>query len=629
MFAGSSSDFFKPTKKRKFFDGLSDDEEYQNMTEEERNEKMAPKNMDQLDGAITDEEEDDDELITSSTTNGRKKKANNPFKDDSDHENDGHVGRSMSPDSDDIPDLDESKLDDEEPDDGKSDSENNGEKRGKGDFQLTDEQIKNLVVPPRMPANLNGRRRATLIVTPASLISHWLGQIEQHVDKRVDLSIFVHHGQSKAMLGKDLEDQDIVLTTYGTLQSELNDKMHGPLLRAKWLRVCLDEGHFIKNHRAKTAKAAANLDTKRKWIISGTPIQNNLTELWSLLAWLEEPTYGCNRPAFKHDIEYPVKQGCRSGVIRLQTLVEAVCLRRTKQDKVNGKPLVTLPEKIVSLRELEFTKDERTVYEAYQKQAQKIVERYMKKATLLKNYAHIFALMMRLRQLCCHRDLLPIKWHDVDMDELLQIVAEEATRDQEDSEEDLERAKELAEQLRNMIRDGMSDECAICLSEFDHPVITPCAHVYCRPCIVQHIETAPQPPAMCPLCRGPLEVRTLLEAARDEENEDGNAENPYEDIIVECSSTKVNAVLKELALTRKTKPGEKTIVVSQFTSLLSILQPLLNQDGYNWVRLDGTMSTRHRSEVIAEFQDTSAHSPTVLLLSLRAGKHGLHNSSVN
>ena len=59
--------------------------------------------------------------------------------------------------------------------------------------------------------------------------------------------------------------------------------------------------------------------------------------------------------------------------------------------------------------------------------------------------------------------------------------------DEEESLEDTERAKALAEKLRDMIREGISDECSICLSEFDHPVITPCAHVYCRPCIVQTI----------------------------------------------------------------------------------------------------------------------------------------------
>jgi SNF2 family DNA or RNA helicase len=84
--------------------------------------------------------------------------------------------------------------------------EQRGEKSKNSDeAQLTDEQLKNLIIPPKAPAKANGRRKATLIVTPASLISHWLGQIEQHIDKRVDLSIFVHHGTSKAMLGSDLQ----------------------------------------------------------------------------------------------------------------------------------------------------------------------------------------------------------------------------------------------------------------------------------------------------------------------------------------------------------------------------------------------------------------------------------------
>ncbi len=74
-------------------------------------------------------------------------------------------------------------------------------------------------------------------------------------------------------------------------------------------------------------------------------------------------------------------------------------------------------------------------------------------------------------------------------------------------------------------------------------MITPCAHVYCRNCITQHIESVP-PPAACPLCRGVIKISLLLEAARDEENEEASDE--FEDIIVETSSTKVMAVMQEL-----------------------------------------------------------------------------------
>lgn len=136
-------------------------------------------------------------------------------------------------------------------------------------LDLIEDQRKKLIIPPREPAKLQNRRRATLVVTPASLLGHWLTQIHQHVDDSVNLKIAVHYGQCKALLGTELEDNDIVLTTYGTVGAEYRSYDSGPLLRAKWLRVVLDEGHFIKNHNSQTAKACYELNTRRKWIVSG------------------------------------------------------------------------------------------------------------------------------------------------------------------------------------------------------------------------------------------------------------------------------------------------------------------------------------------------------------------------
>jgi len=118
----------------------------------------------------------------------------------------------------------------------------------------------------------------------------------------VDIEVFVHHHTSKAQIALELQDKHIVLTTYGTLMAEFREETLGPLLMAKWLRVVLDEGHLIKNHLSKTFKAAKKLDTQRKWIVSGTPIQNNLTELWALLNWLDEPNYSDNRHLFNHQV---------------------------------------------------------------------------------------------------------------------------------------------------------------------------------------------------------------------------------------------------------------------------------------------------------------------------------------
>jgi len=455
-----------------------------------------------------------------------------------------------------------------------------------------------------------------------------------------------------------LEDQDVVLTTYGTLAADFSSMKHSALFATRWLRVCLDEGHLIKNHRTIMAKAAYCLAAKRKWIISGTPIQNNLGELWCLLYWLGMEPYCSSRSVFKQQIERPVKHGDERGMLRLQTLIQTICMRRTKADQVNGKPIVQLPNKNVIVRKLEFNEEERMRYNAMEQHGREIIIRLLRRHALLKNYAHVFAIMMRLRQLCCHKELLPERWRDEEGEEALRDILE-TVRAQEEAEKaaaaaaapDEDVASRLAEQLRDMIRDGMTDECSICLSDLTKAVITPCAHVYCKDCIIRYIEGVRPPPAHCPLCRSELNHRALLEAAPPDEEEDltaaagangKNGHDPFADIVVNISSTKVNAVLKELAGIRRDFPSEKTVVVSQFTSFLSVIQvrivcvcmkrilspmlvqPLLKEEGYNFTRLDGTMSMKERSDVIADFQDSSPESPTVLLLSLRAGGVGLN-----
>ena len=139
-----------------------------------------------------------------------------------------------------------------------------------------------------------------------------------------------------------------------------------------------------------------------------------------------------------------MKNGDERGVIRLQYVVDAMMLRRTKKDEIDGKPLVKLPKKTIILKELDFTSEERTIYDAYEGNAKKIIEKYMKKGTLLRNYAHVFAIMMRLRQLCCHRELLPLEWNNLDINEIVEMVKREAEQEMDD--EDKENAKKMAEQ---------------------------------------------------------------------------------------------------------------------------------------------------------------------------------------
>ena len=107
----------------------------------------------------------------------------------------------------------------------------------------------NRIIPSKEPAVRGTRRRPTLIVCPTSLLSHWCAEIDKHVESNINIKVHVHYGPSKAQSGAELNACDIVITSYGTLAAENDTDGNGPLMKAKWLRVVLDEGHYIKNHR--------------------------------------------------------------------------------------------------------------------------------------------------------------------------------------------------------------------------------------------------------------------------------------------------------------------------------------------------------------------------------------------
>ena len=441
-------------------------------------------------------------------------------------------------------------------------------------------------------------------------------QLQSHVHKSVAVKLKVHHGTSKSFYAGDLESHDIVVTTYGTLAAEFNygERSGSPLLKAKWLRVVLDEGHMVKNHLSKSHKAVLELDTLRKWVVTGTPIQNNLMELWSLTNFLDFGMYAGKQQmrVFKQHIVRPCKYGDPRGFERLQVLLEAICLRRSKTDKKpDGSLLVKLPKKTVLIRKVELSEEERLCYGIFHKQAADIVGRYHRRGQLMKNYAHIFAMMMRLRQLCCHRELIKeVNWGSVMKDkeglkrQLEGFLAAEEAADKEEVKggEDSEEEKRLVAQLRKMIREGVTDDCSICLDDLKSPVITPCAHVFCKACIEAVIENM-KPPS-CPLCRrSPMSSKTLLEAGHQEEGEEEEDHTlaAMEDIIVNESSSKINAVLKEIMRISRDAPDDKIVIVSQFTSFLSVLQPLLQEKRFSYTRLDGTMSHQVISKWNSDF----------------------------
>ncbi|TKS86904.1 Helicase-like transcription factor [Collichthys lucidus] len=390
----------------------------------------------------------------------------------------------------------------------------------------------------------------------------------------------------------------LIISPLSVLSNWLNKS---PLHEINWLRVVLDEGHIIRNPNAQMSKAVLGLKTQRRWILSGTPIQNSVKDLWMLLAFLRLKPFDV-REWWNRVIQRPVTQGDRDGLQNLQTLVRCITLRRTKGSKVNGRPLVCLPDKTVCVEQVELSQSEREEYELARNEGRSTISRYVAEGTVLRNYADVLAILMRLRQHCCHPDLLAKTSAD------LGAAATPA-----------ELRERLIEKLRLVLASGSDEECSVCLDSVRLPVITHCAHVYCRPCIAQVIGAEQNNVARCPLCRSEIKTSELVEFPQEEMEEEKSTNSEKW-----RTSSKVQALMGNLLRLRCEDSSIKCLVVSQFTRFLSILETPLREHGFTFVRLDGTMSQKRRTQVIQEFQSSAADSPAVMLLSLKAGGVGLN-----
>ncbi len=271
----------------------------------------------------------------------------------------------------------------------------------------------------KFPAELD---KGTLVVAPLALIKQWEGEIRDRVQDTHTLRVCVHHGPQRAKRFKDLQKYDVVITTYHTLVSEhgaSGENLKVGCFGLNWYRVILDEAHSIKNRNAKATKAACALHAEYRWCLTGTPMQNNLDELQSLIHFLRIKPYD-NLNQWREQITRPMNNG-RGGLAikRLQVYLKAFMKRRTKdilkkegalrsggpvkegEQKSNGFKIV---QRTVKKIEAEFTPQERGFYERLESRTEKSLEQMM--AGKQMSYASALVLLLRLRQACNHANLV-------------------------------------------------------------------------------------------------------------------------------------------------------------------------------------------------------------------------------
>ncbi|KAJ1914322.1 hypothetical protein H4219_004842 [Mycoemilia scoparia] len=189
-----------------------------------------------------------------------------------------------------------------------------------------------------------------------------------------------------------------------------------PLQTVNWHRVVLDEAHVIKERKTGQSKAAHAITATRRWCLTGTPIQNRLDDLYSLIRFLHVvplDIFGVwakhvGKPFYANPNDFVNKtegiETRNAGARRVQLLMQSLCLRRTKLqlDPKTNTPMLKLLPKIEATRWLELEPAEKELYKKFEKQAKSKVDKLNREGRLLENYMIILLVILRLRQLCAH-----------------------------------------------------------------------------------------------------------------------------------------------------------------------------------------------------------------------------------
>ncbi len=270
--------------------------------------------------------------------------------------------------------------------------------------------------------------KTTLVVAPLALIRQWEHEINDKVEKATGLKVHVHHGPQRTKNFKDLTKYNVVITTYQILvsdhgnSSEAEDGKKTGCFGPTWWRIVLDEAHTIKNRNAKTTKACYALRSEYRWCLTGTPMQNNLDELQSLIRFLRIKPYDELRQWREH-IDQPLKNGKGHVAIRrLHSVLQCFMKRRTKdilkeegalkpggklaegedEDDDPGPGFKHTERKVITVS-AELSAAERHFYDRLEDRTGESMKRMMEEKL---NYLNAFTLLLRLRQACNHPKLV-------------------------------------------------------------------------------------------------------------------------------------------------------------------------------------------------------------------------------
>ncbi len=233
-------------------------------------------------------------------------------------------------------------------------------------------------------------RRPALLVCPTSVVANWRREIERFAP---GLRVLVHHGGSRhegeAFLAA-LAAHDIVITSYGTARRDAD-----VIQTVEWSDLILDEAQNIKNPSAKQSQAVRRFKARNRVALTGTPVENHLTELWSVLEFLN-PGYLGGHERFRQQFMVPIERyNDDEQAAELRRLVQPFLLRRLKSDPTI---ISDLPEKNEMVVYCSLTQEQAGLYEKTVQEALETLDR----SDGIQRRGLVLSLLTRLKQICNH-----------------------------------------------------------------------------------------------------------------------------------------------------------------------------------------------------------------------------------
>lgn len=236
--------------------------------------------------------------------------------------------------------------------------------------------------------------RPTLVVLPTSLVFNWNEELEKFAPS-IDVSSYT--GQDRGNLAPI--KTDVVLTTYGILRRQAEE-----FASIDWHYVIIDEAQAIKNHKSQTATAVCNLNATHRLSLTGTPIENNLMEMWSHMQFLNPNLLGSreqfNQYVMRSD-EGKSASGQGKGLQKLQKMVFPFILRRTKEDVLQD-----LPPKVEQVIHCTMGSRQQEYYNSIRDEYRRALMDNISNKGVGGSKLKVIEGLLRLRQVACHPNLL-------------------------------------------------------------------------------------------------------------------------------------------------------------------------------------------------------------------------------